>query len=271
MKNLERLVLVFSIIAILLSTISILGLITMKNTNSTTPVFVDHTNGTPTSYGKNGSSDTYTQTQVATIRVTGRYTEYIKPDTVEVVLGVEVQAPSSQEAFNKVSSSMQKIIEKLLELGIQEDNITTTSVSLHPVYEWRDKTSVLVGYRASNMIKIRVSNVELASKALDVSVELGATKVYGVRFHVSQEQYREIYLKALRLAVRDAKEKAQVIADELGVKITRVLSVSIGEIYIPRDISIYFESKGGSYNTPIMEGKVSVSATVTIVFEISGK
>jgi len=269
MENVQKLILVLSIVAVLLSSASIFGLVFLKNSNTASPIVIG--NDKKLSYSMSSGYYIESNNAIPTIRVTGRYTKYVKPDTIEITLGVEEQASNAQEAFNKVSSVMQKIVAKLLEMGIQRDNISTTVISLYPIYNWKDKTSVLVGYRASNMIKIKISDVTLASKVLDTSIELGATKVYGVRFHVSQEQYNSIYLEALKMATKDAKEKAQAIADALEVKITGVLSVSIGEVYIPRDIPLFFESKASMSNTPIMEGKSSISATVTVVFTISNE
>ncbi len=270
MENIQKMILIISVIAIVLSSISIFGLILTRNNNSVNhDIPINFKVNRNASFQGTGSSNQ--NVNPSTIRVTGRYTEYVKPDTIEISLGVVEQATTSQEAFNKVSQAMQRIVAKILDLGVQRENITTTSISLTPVYQWKDKTYVLIGYKASNIIKIEVTDVNLTSKIIDSSVELGATKIYGIRFHLSQEQYKKIYLKALEEATRDAKEKAQVIANALGVKIIGVQSVSIGEIYIPRDIPIFYEAKSIQGSTPVMEGKTTVSATVNVVFLISNE
>jgi len=78
----------------------------------------------------------------------------------------------------------------------------------------------------------------------------------------------------LRLAVLDAKRKAEVAAAALGKSIVSVRSVSINssQVSAPRNYKMaraMVEDSAAEYETPIESGTLHCSASVHVEFEIS--
>jgi len=70
--------------------------------------------------------------------------------------------------------------------------LRTSSVSLEPLYKYREGRQFLMGYRASNSLAFRV-DVAQAGMVIDAIVELGVSRIDGVSFIASPQ-----YLNAAR-------------------------------------------------------------------------
>ncbi|MEI8003839.1 MAG: SIMPL domain-containing protein, partial [Methanothrix sp.] len=71
--------------------------------------------------------------------------------------------------------------------------------------------------------------------------------------------------QALTLAILDARRKAEKAAQAAGVKLRRVLEISEGYGYVTAaSNSVAFD-----FATPIQPGKMEITASVTMTYEIS--
>ena len=239
------------LVSFLAIVISIIALIGALSTSAPTPV----------------SSDFKPQAEERSIlSVTGKGEVVVEPDIVSVVLAVEVEKPKAEEALGKAAEIMNSIIDNLLGIGINRDNITTSGFSLYPVYEYTEKKPILVGYRVINRITVRVSTAEKAGEVIDIAVSSGANRVDSITFTLSSGKYKSAYHKALSLAVKEAREKAEIVASAAGVEIVKILEIEVQPLYY---VPVRYEmTEKADLGTPILEGELTVSAQVNIVFEV---
>ncbi len=194
-------------------------------------------------YGRQGESGTYpyavppiiggqgqiTQpAQLKTIVVTGFGRTFSKPDLAELRLGVMTEATTATEALTKNAVSTDQVIKALKALGIAEERIETSYFSLHPRYSTYGRT--LIGFEVIHMLKVTTTNIDDVGRIIDKAVEAGANRVDGVCFIFTRERLQELNGIARRMAVEDAKSKAEVIANSLGVKIVGV-AYAVEEAY----------------------------------------
>ena len=71
-----------------------------------------------------------------TISVTGIATDSVEPDLLTVRLGIETRGDTAAEAMSANSEMMNKVIETLNSIGVQESEISTSSLNLHAQYEY---------------------------------------------------------------------------------------------------------------------------------------
>lgn len=194
----------------------------------------------------------------------------VKPDIAQVSLGIELDAPSAAAASEKNALQMTKLTGALKSLGIAEKDIQTTNYNLFPVRRYNKTTQreELVGYRVSNQVTVTVRNLDKLGRAIDQSIQAGATNVNNVAFTVaSPSKWRN---EAIAKAVADADGKAKALAKASGVQIKKILYITDQTVEVqPFQMdgrNLKLESQQA--NTPIEPGQVRVTANVQMGFEI---
>ena len=208
------------------------------------------------------------------ITVSGEGTVSAKPDIATLSLGVQTTGDTARDALALNSEEMNGVIAALLQAGIGEDDIQTTGLNIYPVYDNRPVepggTREVVGYRATNNVTITVHDIALAGTVLDVAVTAGANVASGIQFGLSD--LNAIIDQALVASVENARAKAQVIADALGVTVGEPL-VIIQE-YIERPQANVYLARAeaafdaGGFSPPVQGGSMSVTAYLRITFAI---
>jgi hypothetical protein len=125
---------------------------------------------------------------------------------------------------------------------------------------------MLRGYLARNAIEVRVDDIARAGDVLGAAVESGATSVGGLRFDLKDREAAE--REALRLAVRDARARADAAASGAGVQIARVQRVEEQRMgpEPPRPMArqMTTESLQVDMAPPITPGTIQIRSTVTM-------
>ena len=214
-----------------------------------------------------------------TVSATGTATTSVDPDLLNISFGVETEAKTAKEAMNANSEAMAQIVAAIKKLGITEDELGTSGFNIYLVYkDITDPTtgiylrSELSGYRVSNILHVKTTQLTLASSILDVAVEAGANRVDGVYFTLSPKTQLAVQNDLIEQAVLNAKSKAEKAIAPLGQKIIGVKMVSLSDFaYLPPPI--YY----GGYATaevayskapPIFSSDQDVTTTVNVVFLI---
>jgi uncharacterized protein YggE len=105
------------------------------------------------------------------------------------------------------------------------DLAITSSINLNPDYRYENNQSpVLTGYQASNNVSIRFRDIRNAGQILDALVAEGANQINGPSLTIDKPEaaYDEARTKALAVG----RARADLYARSLGMRVTRLLSVS---------------------------------------------
>ncbi|MEM3052385.1 MAG: SIMPL domain-containing protein [Candidatus Caldarchaeum sp.] len=212
------------------------------------------------------------QQQEATIEdvltVVGSAETSITPDQITILFTVEERAATPSEALARVSTASQSVVSTLLRRGLTPEEVKTTGLNVYPQYVYKEgEPPTIVGYVASYTVEVRTKKIAEAGALIEAAVNAGADYVSGVYFSLSTEKYRETYRQLLGAAVADAQLKAEALLSPLGLKRTRVKSVSITE-YMPVPFARAADSAGSPEGPPIMPGTTRVSVSVSIVYVI---
>lgn len=201
------------------------------------------------------------------IVTTGQAEVKMAPDRAWVGINAESRAKDAREAQRLNANAMNAVMEKLKGMNLGPDAIRTTSYELHPEFDHANGRQTLKGYVARNAIEVRVDDVARIGDVLGVAVGSGATSVGGLRFGLKDHDAAE--RDALRLAVRDARARADAAASGAGVQILRVLKIEEqrtgrGE---PRPMmmrQMAMESVAVDAAPPITPGTIEIRSTVTM-------
>lgn len=207
-----------------------------------------------------------------TLTVSGNAEVRTAPDVATVRLGVTRQAPTAQAAQQGVNEVAQGILRAIIALGIGKEQVQTSELNLFPIYA-QQKPGVaeeprVVAYRASNVVAVRLLDLQKVGPVIDAGLKAGANQLEGVQFGLVNElPSRE---RALREAVKEAREKARAMSEALDVSLAGVLEVQEGGVTIqhPAYPSARMMAAEMAAATPVSPGQLSVHASVTIRYRI---
>lgn len=185
-----------------------------------------------------------------------------RPDRAVVSAGVQRRATTAQEAHDASSQTMQGVIGAIKGLGVSEQAIRTSGVSLYPM---SDDKNTITGYLATNTVTVTLDNVDQAGPVLDAAVKAGANTAGNVQFTLKDPT--ALRHQALSAAVVDAKAKAAVLAEAAGITLPSVESISEGGVSEPQPMPLAGTGAAASTATmPVEPGQITVTANVTVTF-----
>ena len=206
----------------------------------------------------------------AIVTVTASVTEYADPDMAQITLGVE-ESEDTAEAAQKSASKKQDAVKKAItDLGISEDDISTSSYSMYPQYNY--DTSKVTGYTVSVSLVIRNVTLDEVGDVLSAATSAGASQISDISY--TSSSYDAVYSEALTKAAADAGTKADTLAKAEGKTLGELVSVQEGY----QDTSARYQSTNAYANLESSDGadsaisvdpgQLEVDASVTAVYAL---
>jgi uncharacterized protein YggE len=203
-----------------------------------------------------------------TVSVGGSGKVTVVPDIATVSLGVAVQAKTAKDARETAATQMTKVVAAIKALGVEDKDISTSMVSLGPVYDYATTTQRITGYQLANTVSVTVRNLDNLAAVLDDSVNAGATAVNGISFDVADRTGAEA--KARVAAMADAKAKADTLTNAAGVSITGISSITesvSAPVWYSPEMGLAGGAKADAA-TPVMPGSQDITITVNVAWLI---
>ena len=205
-----------------------------------------------------------------TVTVTGEAKTAVKNQIASFNAGVDVLSDTKEVATKEINSKMAALVTAMKNFGIKEGDIRTQSLSYYqqeePYWENGVQRYKKGQWRVSSSIEVKLREIDRASDLAGVLAGSGANNVYGPNFQLDDTTEAEKGL--FDQAVKNAKDKAELVATAVGRKLGKVLSVSeggaSGGVY-PMYGAKMAEGGGGA---PMEAGAGTVYKTVTVVFEL---
>lgn len=205
-----------------------------------------------------------------TLTISGTANITLKPDYATLELGVVSLGATVKDAQQENATLITAVIEALKQNGLTDDDIHTSNfnVNTNYSYDYEKNTQTFTGYEVSNMLSVKVSDVGMVGTVLDAAMNAGANRSYGINFGSTAEN--DAYDKALTRAVEDARHKAEVLAAACGVDLVKITSINAtsGGMYYGVSNTFRYDAKDAAAGTTILQGDVTVSATVTLTFQV---
>ena len=142
-----------------------------------------------------------------------------RPDQARFTAGVETIAASSAEASRRNSEVINRVLAALEPLGVRKDDVQTRNVSLSRIDFGPNRGR----FQASNMIEVRMRDVERAGEAIGRTTEAGANVLSGPNLVVSDREAAS--RSAYAAAYRAARARADAYAAAAGLSVARLLVI----------------------------------------------
>ena len=227
------------------------------------------------------------------INVSGSAEIKVAPDEVDLSVSVETRDASLDIAKRQNDESVAKALDFLKHHGVKEKDIQTDYISVEPEYDGNDRSYQAqikpLYYQVSKGIGIKLTDVSSFDSVLTGLIANGVNNVQGVDFRTTDlRKYKD---QARASAIRAAREKADAMAAEMGVKVGKPISINVqdtgGWTSWPGNNWGYGRRAQGGFgggftqnstqnagggsgeNGPTFAvGQISVSATVSVTFLI---
>jgi uncharacterized protein YggE len=218
-----------------------------------------------------------------TITVRANAIVKVQPTTAYFEVGVLTQDKSAAKAQEMADRVIERVMKALQEKGVERKDLATSVCNLRPTY--RDPTSrdrrTIIGYHGDNFVTVNARDLSGLGEIIDACIAAGATNIGDVEFRV--DDIREYRKQGREMAVRNARERAQQIADAMGVSIVQVKSIEETTSDYPPRRWPWWESRRYSmmsqavaYVSPetfseepeVALGTFPITASVSVAFQI---
>lgn len=213
-------------------------------------------------------------TDEGTISVSGDGRVFAAPDIAEISLGFQSgRQPTAAAAMERLKASMDQVIEAVKDQGIEEKDIRSEYFYLNPAYDYADGRQIMRGFEANQSLRIKVRDLDKISMVLGAGTDAGANQAGSVNFTLDDPDAKQA--EARQLAIEEAKEKAQELARQLGVRLGDIKSFSEGGGWAP---PMYMERQTAAYGmggadvdqkaVQLPPGEQEIMVSVTLVYEL---
>lgn len=188
------------------------------------------------------------------------------PDIAVIRAGVVSQGATAAEALSANARQMASVLTALKAAGIADRDIQTATISLSPQYRYAEnQPPAITGYQASNSVSVKFRDIARSGTILDTLVKQGANQIDGPSLTIDAI---DSAMDAARVdAVKRARERANLYAGALGMKVDRILMVSEGsDGGAPGPVPQMMVRAEAKDSTQIAPGEQQVSANVRVRF-----
>ena len=209
-----------------------------------------------------------------TVSVSGEGLHRVAPDMATVRFGVVSQARSPEDARRENESAAREALNAVRELGIDEARIRLENLRLQPWREynndarrWEER-----GFEAARSLVVEVDDLNLLPELVARIVQSGANRLDQVSYDLRNRDLARN--EALRLAIHNAREKAQLMTQTLGVELGHVRSIMEQSFDFPRPVYRLQAMEAASYDMAAADpdayaaGEIEVRASVQLVYDL---
>ena len=220
--------------------------------------------------------------QVASISVSGDGEVTAIPDIASVSFTVRESAKTVPEAQKLAEAKIAAGLKALEALGVNKKDTKTLSYTVNPKYEAQlpsycngygcpPSKTVVTGYEVSQSVTVKVRKVDQAGDVLGALGKVNITEISGPDFTVDDMDKAQAEAKAL--AIKEAQEKAKVLAKSLGVSLGSIISFSDdngGVMYAPMYTARVMSMDGGAAQEKVSlpTGENVIKSRVTITYTL---
>src|SRR3990167_8230577 len=233
-----------------------------------------------------------TATTTNTISFTGEGKVFAVPDIAAISFSILTEAITSKKAQDDNSVKSKKVVDFLKSQGIEDKDIKTSGYNVYPQYgnyprpcplpaqEMMmeppsgttpssypciiDNIQKISGYQVNQSFEVKVRDLDKISAVLDGLVTAGANQVNNLGFQV--DDIEKVKNEARELAIKDAKNKANTLKKQIGIRLGKIINYSEGGYYpgpMMYDSKAVGMGGGGEVAPSIPAGESEITINVT--------
>ena len=218
---------------------------------------------------------------ISSIMVSGEGEMVAKPDVAAVSVTLESSLTTQADSAKEVDTKAASITDMLKAKGIDESDIKTESYNSYPKYSngtvcaqyigapCRVEDQKILGYTVSQTLSVKIRDISSVESVIAEINKIGVSSMSGPNFEVDKPE--SVQAEARKMAIEDARAKAEVLAKDLGVRLVRIISFNENG-----NVPMYYSAKaedsvagGAPESVPTLPtGEQKITSNVSITYEI---
>lgn len=205
--------------------------------------------------------------QIPLINVNGEGKVKVAPDQVCISASVETKGNNAKDVKKQNDEKMDAVLKFIKKMNIPTADFKTKQVALNPQYDYEKKKT---SYNATQTVEIIVKDLTKYDELMEGLVQQGINRIDKVSFESSKlVQYQS---EARKLAMKDAKVKAEEYVSVLGQKVGKAFTISDNsQVYHPQPMYAAMRMKEsadamGASNETLAIGEIEITANVSVSF-----
>lgn len=159
------------------------------------------------------SSLAYAEQNLRTISVSGEHQQMVEADQYEISVDLIARAKNRDDLKEKLAVKRKAMNKLIKQFNLAEQDAGYTRADLREEFKWQNNERKLVGYSLQESWWLKVNDARVNGQILD---QLAATNEVDAYRSAPRANGKQLYRNALAFALNDAKQKARIMAQELG-------------------------------------------------------
>jgi len=206
-----------------------------------------------------------------TVNVKGEAVIKTIPDEAVINFGVSSEARKLTMAYKDNTSKMNAVISGMKSVGIDKKDIKTSSYNVVPIYPRNEKGHQIPGspvsFKVSQQLTVKVRVISQTGDIIDRAIKDGTNIFQSIQFRSSKID--ELRKEAKIQAAKNAKAKAELYAEALGVSLGRLLKVNeSGSSPVPMRQDRMYSKMAMEVSPQIEAGSIEIKETCNLIYEI---
>ncbi|MFC3336620.1 SIMPL domain-containing protein [Flavobacterium palustre] len=204
--------------------------------------------------------------QIPQITVSGEGKVKVVPDQATITATVETKGNVAKEVKKINDEQMDAVLKLIKKMNLAPSDYRTQRVALNPQYDYEKKKTT---YNATQTIEIIVRDLNKYDELMEGLVSQGINRIDNVVFQSSKlAQYES---DARKLAMKEAKHKAEDYVSVLGQKIGKAITINDNsQTYYPQPVFATMRkmemSDGAAPRETLAVGEITITANVSVNF-----
>jgi uncharacterized protein YggE len=203
--------------------------------------------------------------QVPQVSVTGEAEIKVVPDQVTIRATVETKGNIAIDVKKENDKQIEAVLNMIKKMNLAAADYRTQRVSLNPIFDYEKKKTT---YNATQSVEILLRDLSKYDELMEAIVDQGINRIDNVTFQSSNvAQYQS---EARKMAMKDAKLKAEDYVSVLGQKVGRAMIITDNsQNYQPQPIYARMKTMAMDESaTPetLAKGEIIITANVSVSF-----
>jgi uncharacterized protein YggE len=205
--------------------------------------------------------------QVPMINVSGEGKVKVAPDQALISISIETKGTKAEEVKRENDKKMDAILKFIKKSNIAAEDFQTERISLNPNYDYEKKK---YNYIATQSVQILLKDLSKYDTLMEGLVNEGINRIDNVEFKSSK--MLQLQSDARKLAIKDAKAKAEDFVSVLGQKVGKAILISDNsQSYIPQPRmyamkSMSMDKAESAPRETLAIGEIEIIANVSVSF-----
>jgi uncharacterized protein YggE len=203
--------------------------------------------------------------QVPQISVVGEGKVKVVPDQATITATVQTKGNSAKDVKKENDEQMEAVLKIIKKMNLVPADYRTQRVSLNPIFDYEKKKT---SYNANQTVEILLRDLSQYDALMEGLVNEGINRIDNVVFQSSKLAQHQS--EARKLAMKNAKLKAEDYVSVLGQKVGKAMTISDNsQNYQPQPVyamkTMAMDESAATRET-LAAGEITITANVSVSF-----